>query len=47
MGYDLQWRLEGDGIQFRVLDLNWMTATPDVLASERALTERVWTRIDE
>ena len=47
MGYDLQWRLEGDGIRFRVLDLNWMTATPDALAGERALSERIWTRIDE
>jgi hypothetical protein len=46
MAYDLRWRLEGDGIRFEVLDVNWTQATPEILADERALTERVWSSVE-
>ncbi|MFN8619604.1 MAG: hypothetical protein U0869_02500 [Chloroflexota bacterium] len=45
LAYDLRWRPEDDGIRLQVLDLNWTTATPQLLADERALTERVWSRV--
>jgi hypothetical protein len=47
LAYDLRWREEGDGLRFEVLDVNWMQATPELLADERAFTERVWTRISD
>lgn len=47
LAYDLRWREEGDGLRFEVLDVNWVQATPQLLADERALTERVWTRISD
>lgn len=47
LAYDLRWREEGDGLRFEVLDVNWVQATPQLLADERAFTERVWTRISD
>jgi TRAP-type C4-dicarboxylate transport system substrate-binding protein len=46
LGYDLRWRLEGDGIRFEVLDVNWTQATPEILADERALIEQLWARVE-
>lgn len=46
LAYDLRWRPEGDDLRFQLLDLNWMEANARVLADERALIERVWTKVE-
>ena len=45
MDYDLSWRLDGDELSLRLVDLAWSDETA-AFADERTFIDRIWARIE-